>query len=116
MTSIGSRVGMIHTCDVYRNVGGDNTWGTPDASFEVDISHQICRAWTASESLDVGDGKILTNAVRYIIVPLGTNITELDRIGNIYLRNGSVLWPGQHRIDEVTVLPDRLELTLRQAV
>jgi hypothetical protein len=114
MSSIGSRIGMIHTCDLLRNGGATNSWGGKDVSFTTHIAGQICRAWTASESLDVGDDKILTMNVRYVIVPLGTDVTEDDRVGNIYLRDGTVLWPGPHTIDEVEIWEDRLELTLRQ--
>lgn len=115
MSAIGARLGMIHTCDILRNTGASNSWGGKDVAFSTHTAGQICRAWTASEALDIGDDKILTMNVRYIIVPLGTDVTEDDRIGAIYLRDGSTLWPGPHTIDEVQIWPDRLELTLRQA-
>lgn len=116
MSSIGARVGLIHFCDILRNDGAANSWGSVDASWVVDASYVPCRAWSGGESLDSGDDKIHSMATRFVILPLGTDITELDRIGNIYLRDRSVLWAEHHAIDEVVIWPDRLEVTLRKAI
>lgn len=116
MSSIGARVGLIHFCDIMVNHGGTNSWGDADASWEVDASYVPCRAWTGSENLIGEDDKILTLATRYVILPLGTTIDETYRIGNVYLRDRSVLWDDAHSIDEVVTWPDRLEVSMRKAV
>lgn len=116
MSSIGARVGLIYFCDILRNSGSDNSWGSPDASWTADASYVPCRAWTTGESLAPSDDRIISTSSRFIILPLGTDVTELDRIGNVYLRDRSVLWPAAHLIDEVVEWPDRLELTLRKAI
>lgn len=115
MTVIGSRIGMRHTCDIERASGADDSWGQPGTTWTIAHASVVCHVWTSSETLINENDAVMTLAVRYIVFPLGTDISNVDRIGDIKLR-GQLLWPGPHYLDEVAILPDRLEATLRTEV
>lgn len=113
MSGLSSRVSMTHRCSVDRLGGSANSWGA-DVSYESHLTDLNCRGWFLSEQVVIQPGEIVAVTARHLAVPLGTDIVESDRIGDVTYR-GSVIFDGPHVIDDIVTWPDRLELILRRA-
>lgn len=121
MTVLSSRVSLIHRLTVQRDLsldGTDDGWGGPDIPDWSDhLTGVPCRAWTAAGPRPGAETVEATTVVvvedRRAHVPVGTDVTERDRITEITSR-GVVIFDGPMDIDAVLAYPDHLELVLRR--
>lgn len=114
MTALGSRVTMQHLCTVQRNAGASDSWGGQDQNWQDHLTDQACLGWFTSEQLVIAPGELAGVASRRLALPLGTDVLETDRIGDVTYR-GAVVLDGPHTIDEIITWSDRIELVLRRA-
>lgn len=103
-----ARTAMVHRTTIQRDAsmassvvkdewGGDQApaW-TPTSSVEVS-----CRYWyDDSATIMDGERRILSTA-RYVQLPIDTDVTDDDRIGDITDRAGRLLCRGPMRIDSI---------------
>lgn len=115
MSLVSSRVALRHRTSIQR----DTAAGTIDAGgqsappyWQTITSGLPCRAWTnvAREPSDAGKSFVVED--RQVVVPLGTDVTEADQLGDILDRAGMVLFKGPMNILGVLAYPDHLELSL----
>lgn len=120
MTLVSSRVALTHRLTILRdaNLGDTDEWGTAAAAdFEPHLVDVPCRTWVtaghASGDTAVDATNIIVVAGRHAIIPLGTDVTETDRVGDITYRGDTIL-EGPMGIQSILQYPDHLELTLRR--
>lgn len=107
---------MIHRAEVERDGAlGTDSWGNPnEPDWATHITSLPCRTWFDSER-EVFDGnKSAAIENRKVIVPLGTDITEDDRIAQVTDRLGSVLFTGPAKIESLGRRADHLVLMLEE--
>lgn len=115
MTALGSRVSMRHRCKTQRRTGsGINSWGQDSDAWADYLLNQPCRAWYASGQLVIAGGELATVDARHLAFPLGTDILQTDRIGDVTYR-GAVILDGFQTIDDLIVWSDRIEVVLRRS-
>lgn len=121
MTVLSSRVSLTHRMTIQRDqslTGTDDGWGGPDlpawADHLVDVP---CRAWTATGPRPGGEtvqaAAVVAVDDRRAHVPLGTDVTETDRVTEVTHR-GVVILDGPMDVETVLTYPDHLELVLRK--
>lgn len=121
MSVLSSRVSLTHRLTVQRDqslTGTDDGWGNPDVPNFVDYLTDVpCRAWTAAGprpgTENVGVAAVVVDTGIRAHVPLGTDVTEKDRVASISHR-GAVIFPGPLDVEAVLTYPDHLELVLRR--
>jgi hypothetical protein len=109
-----SRVGFTDRCTIERdaNSGTSGTWGQPDSpDWQEHATDQPCKGWTNSGTEPVDDAKLVVLVERRLSLPLGTDVTEADRIGSV-TRSGVQVFDGPMDIQAVLTFPDHLELSL----
>lgn len=119
---MSARSQMIHRASIERDTQvGSDTWGNPDAStWTAHLSDVPCRVWYESEREVIGGtstGKGDKTAVienRKMIVPLGTDVTESDRITAVDDRKGVELFNGPARIESVGRRRNHLVLSIEE--
>lgn len=115
MSLVSSRLSLTHRCTIERdaNAGGDDGWGNPPApSWQTHLSDLVCRSWVTAGREEVKDGQsIVVVEDTRLIVPLGTDVTERDRVASVTYRGGTVQ-DGPLGIRSVLVRRDRIELVL----
>ena len=93
MSLVGSRLSLIHRCNVSRNLnlGTDDGWGNPlPPDWEEILTDVQCRGWVAGKEV-VANKSVLTVVLDVrLIVSLGTDVTEGDQIDKITFRDGTV--------------------------
>lgn len=122
MTLIGSRATMKHLITIQRNSNLDaDPWGLPSAPDWFDYLLDVpCKAWTEGNvrertaALDPTDTQVVET--RKALVPLGTDVIELDRVSDIKHSNGDVFLPGPMVIEAVLTFEDHIQLTLKYVV
>lgn len=114
MTALGSRVAMRHRVTTQRQAAGSNSWGQPSGNWTNNLTNQPCRCWDVSAQLVIAPGEIAPVQQRKLALPLGTDILDTDRIGDVTYR-GAVVFEGPMTIDQLDVMADRIELTLRRS-
>jgi hypothetical protein len=113
MSLVASRLSLTHRTTVQRDVqAGTNAWGgkgTPE--FQDHLTDLACRYWveTGHEQTDA-TSQVVVEDMR-LIVPIGTDITEKDRLGDITSR-GTTIVTGPVGIRAVLAMDDHLELVL----
>lgn len=116
MSLLSSRVGLRHRCSIERDAsaGTPNTWGNPSTpdwtTFATDVP---CRAWTTAGREPASDEQILAIEDRRVTVPLDTDVTDADRLGDVTDR-GAVIFDGPMNIQAVLRYPDHLELMVER--
>lgn len=119
MTGVSSRVLLTHLCTIERNQGGTDSHGGQISDFQPYLTDQPCRGWVATGKDVVKPaggarpGEFVTLEERHLMLPLGTDVTERDRIGDVTYR-GDVVLDGPHIVEAVLRFDDRLELLLRR--
>jgi hypothetical protein len=102
-----ARNAMTHRCTIQRDASHSGTvrdeWGgdQPPEWAATTTETVSCRYWYA-ESATIMDGQrnIITTA-RMLLLPIDTDVTDDDRIGDITDRRGRVLVEGPMRIDSL---------------
>lgn len=116
MSLVAARVGMRHRVDIHRQATVDDGGGASDSTW--DTSHLTavpCRAWTdvrRDTEAEHGD-KITVTSDRRLVVPLDTDVTEADQIGDVTER-GQVVLAGPMRIEAIARHRTHLELLVDQ--
>lgn len=115
MTLTATRLSLTHRTTVERDTpAAADPWGgsgTPD--WETSAAGIPCRAWMNAGKEAVTNDRIAVIRDLRCILPIGTDVTESDRLGDI-TEHGRVIYEGPHRIEAVLRHPDRLELLLEQ--
>ena len=114
MSLVSSRVSLIHSCTIQRDgsIGTPNEWGTPSTpDWEDHLTGQPCYAWvsTGREQMDSSTAAVVETL--QMIVPLGTDVTEEDRVGDITYRGDTII-PGPTGIRSVIHRKDHIVLVL----
>lgn len=73
-----------------------------------------CRAWYQAGQYLVLEGRPQMIDVRIVLVPLGTDVKEGDRLPAVTDRKGKVIFDGPLMVDAVGEFPDHLRLTTRR--
>lgn len=115
MSLASSRVQLTYRCTIERdaNASSDDGSGNPlPPSWQANLTNLPCRAWTTAGREAVTDTTtvVVVEDVR-VIVPLGTDVTEEDRVASVTYRGGTV-WAGPLGIRAVLARKDHLELLL----
>lgn len=121
MSLVSSRVALTHRATIERDVnafGEADAYGNPLApSWQTHLEELPCRAWAAG-SVQGGGGREIADARktvvvldRRMVVPLGTDVTEADRVAEVTER-GTVVLAGPMAIEAVLHRPDHIELVL----
>jgi hypothetical protein len=117
MSLLASRVGMRHRCKIERDASSEGVrtgWNqNADPDWGLHLDDVPCRAWTESASEPVADRQTAAYEGRRLALPLGTNVTESDRIAEVRER-GEVIFEGPMSIEGVQRFPDHLELSLER--
>lgn len=119
MSLITSRLSLTQRCTIERdaNAGNDDSWGegnaTPD--WQPHITDLPCRAWATggTETVTRTDTIAAIGDVT-VIVPLGTDVTEQDRVASVTFR-GDTIQQGPLGIRAINSRRDYLELILVKA-
>lgn len=112
MSTLLSRTRLKYRCSIERNNATTDEWGqsgTPDWS-ELD-DDLPCYAWVDGGREAVTTERTAVVRDMRLLLPLGTDVTESDRIGDISER-GSVIFDGPFGIEVVLRHRDHLELML----
>lgn len=115
MSLTATRVAFHHRTSVLRLTSeGTNAWGhSDDPTFETLTARVPCRGWmVAGKEAVTVDRTAVIRDLR-CMVPLDTDVTEDDQLGDIIERE-TVIFEGPHRIEAVLRFPDRLELMLEK--
>jgi hypothetical protein len=113
-----SRLIFVHRCAIERNtnLGSDDGWGNPlPPSWESHLEDQPCFSWPASQRAVSHEGTLTAVLIEVkLLLPLGTDVTEGDRIDAISDR-GEPLYGGPLSIHAVLPRRDHIELILSKA-
>jgi hypothetical protein len=114
MSLVGTRLSLTHLTTTRRdaNAATSNDWGQPDTpNWQDHITNLVCRYWvTAGQEQATNTSTVVVEDMR-LIVPLGTDVTERDQLGDITDR-GTVIVTGPIGIRAVLHNHDHLELVL----
>jgi hypothetical protein len=105
---------MRHLATILRNTGASNSWGQKDAGWTAVHTNVMCRAWPVSNQVVIAPGEIADVEAFHLAFPLGTDVLQTDRIGDVTYR-GTVILNGYMYIDDLTIWDDRLEVVLRRS-
>lgn len=115
MSLIGSRVNMTSTCTIERdaNAGIPNNWGNQTTpNWQPHLIDVPCRAWAEAgrETVTNSTTVVVVEDAR-LIVPLGTDVTEQDRVASVSFR-GATTMAGPLGIRAVLTHQDHIEIVL----
>jgi hypothetical protein len=114
MSLVSSRLSLTHLVTIQRDAsaGVDGGWGNPDVpNWQPYLVGVPCRAWATAGHETINETtNVVVEEVR-LIVPLGTDVTEQDRLGDITHR-GAVFLAGPTGIRAVLRHADHLDLVL----
>lgn len=114
MSLTATRLSLKHRCTVQRDskLATDDGWGNPQTPvWAAHISDLACRAWSSGAREPVDSDRTVVIEDLRLIVPLGTDVTEKDRIGDVTDR-GSTILPGPMGVEAILYRPTHLELVL----
>lgn len=114
MSLASTRLSLTHLMTIQRdaNAGTDNGWGNPDSpDWQPHLTDVPCRSWADAgrETVDATTTVVVEDL--RVIVTIGTDVTERDRLGDITHR-GHVVVKGPTGIRAVLRNQDHLELVL----
>jgi hypothetical protein len=111
---------MVHRCDIQRDSGllGTDEWGNPTTPTWATLFASVaCYFWYpllhGSESI-VDGARQVQLTLPMLVLPLGTPVTDDDRILSVTDRRGRVLQAGPLRITQLGAREDCLELKLAE--
>ena len=112
---MSTRQRMVHRTTIERNGNlAPDAYGQPDApAWYPHITGQSCYFWEPSSQR--GEQMNERNADIYshrLLLPLGTDITEEDRINGVTDRHGATISDGVFDIKQIVRKPDHLRLVL----
>lgn len=112
---MAARGAMRHRATIQRDgAAGSDDWGNPaEPDWQDHLTELSCRAWFNAGKELAGT----VNAVvedRRMIIPVGTDVTEADRVTAVTDRQGNPIpgFEGTHRIEVVGGRRDHLILFL----
>ena len=107
---------MTHRATVQRNTpaGTDGFGGPGVASWGAHIAALKCWLYTKSEREVIDGEKSATLGSHKLLIPLGTDITEADRITAVDDRLGGSIVANTMRIHSVTHRHNHLELVVEE--
>jgi len=115
---VSSRVSLVHRCVVERddNAASADEWGTPPPpDWQTHLPDLECRAWVAGRETVTDRGDLAVVLEVHLIVPVGTDVTESDRVASVTYR-GDTLYEGPLAVHAVLRRRDHLELVCAKAV
>jgi head-tail adaptor len=114
----GARGRMRHRATVERATATPDGGGGETLGWNTHIASLPCWTWFDARregALEETQGdKVTVLEDRRMIVPLGTDITEKDRIAVVKDRRGATLFAGPMRIESVGRRDDHMELYLSE--
>lgn len=115
MSLISSRLSLTHTCTIQRSTATTDDWGNPGPPVWADhLVDQPCRHWaTAGREVVANTTTVVVVEDLRLLLPLGTDVTEADRVTSILYRGGTVQ-DGPLDIRGLLAHQDHLELILVQ--
>lgn len=107
---------MRHRCKIERdNATGTSDWGGPnEPNWVTHLASLPCRTWFEADAEVIDGDKSAVIEARKIIVPLGTDVTEKDRVAEVKDRLGNVIFTGPAGVRAVGRRADHLELTVME--
>lgn len=112
-----ARSTMTLRCQVERDAAGVDVEGNPAAAnWQQHIASLACRFWNTTSEREIADGdRIVVGEDLRLLVPVGTDVLERDRVVNVVDRLGASILPGALNIRAVVRRTHHLELTLQGA-
>jgi hypothetical protein len=115
MSLVAARLSLTHRCTIERdtNAGTPDAWGTPETpSWQPHLTELPCRGWTRAgvETADATTTTVVEDM--RLIVSLGTDVTEQDRVNGVTDRGTTIIIAGPVGIRAVIGRKDHLELVL----
>jgi hypothetical protein len=112
---VSSRVNLGHRCTIERdaNAATPDAWGTPETpDWQPHLTDLACRGWTRAgvERADATTSTVVEDM--RLIVSLGTDVTEQDRVNGVTDRGTTIIIAGPVGIRAVIGRKDHLELVL----
>jgi hypothetical protein len=105
----------VHACTIERdaNAATTDSWGASESpDWQPHLEGLPCRAWSGSGRETIADKtSVVVDDELHMIVALGTDVTELDRVGDITYR-GATVFAGPLSIRAILPRRDHLALTL----
>ncbi len=105
---------MVHRAVVQRDTAtGTGAWNTPPApTWAAHLAAAKCFAWSVAGREVVDNTKTVVVEDIKAIFPLGTDLTEKDRITNITDRQSVVLFAGPMGVEKIQRHVSHLEASL----
>jgi hypothetical protein len=101
---------MDHLCNIERVSLASDGGGGQVETWGAQHTNLICRGWYKSAGVMPLGGKAVIAEQRSVIVPLGKDIREGDRIVSVRDRAGNVIFAGPMMIDSVAHRQDHQQL------
>lgn len=113
MSLVSSRVGLRHRCTIERDGASAGAWGLPDTpEWAEHLADVPCRVVIDAGREPVDSDRTVVLVDMRLLVPLGTDVTERDRISEIVER-GEAYTGGPFQVEAVLRRRTHLELSLR---
>ncbi|MEQ9093118.1 MAG: hypothetical protein RLN63_03355 [Miltoncostaeaceae bacterium] len=115
MSIVSTRLALVQRCTIQRDAATvEPAWGQPGAPDWQDHAADVpCRAVTDAGREPVDEGRTATFVTRRVLVPLGTDVTEADRVSAVTER-GQVVMDGPMGIEAVLARSTHLELMVER--
>ncbi len=115
MSLISTGVGLKYLCNIERDTSaGSDAWGSPNTPTWTALASLLCHAWTSAGRESVSVDRTVVIEDRRVSLPLGTDVTERDRITSITTLSGGTHFEGPMGISSVLTYGDHIELTLER--
>jgi len=113
---IRARVGLRHRATIERdvNAGGSDAWGGSPPPDWQPLATVSGNAWTNAGRELVEPDRTVVIEDRRMSVPLGTDVTEADRILSVTDRSGAEVFDGPMNVQAVLRFGDHVELVLER--
>lgn len=115
MTAAAQGARKMMTMRAFAQRDGTSTtdaYGHPDGPSWATLATYPCRVWSKSRKETVDGRKYALIEDIRCSMPLGTDITEKDRLSSVKDRLGTVIWAGPLRIDTIQHKHTHLEMAL----
>lgn len=115
MSLSSSRVGYRHRTTIQRDTGTVDNWGDQTGPNWTDHLPDVpCRAWTNGGIESVEDDRTAVIEDRRISLPIGTDITEKDRVTSVTDTAGNTIFDGPMGVEAVLRHTDHLEVLVKR--
>lgn len=107
---------MPHRADVQRDNASTTTdWNTPvKPDWQTHLLNVKCFLWSRNKREAIDEEKIAVIEDLRCMMPLGTDVTEKDRIANVKDRQGVTIVSGSFDVQGLMRKHDHLELVLEK--